>query len=121
AGWHQFLAGHDLTEQQVERYLQNRLAILHFIELRFRQGIRISREEVETYYRETLLPEYVAHETPPPLDQVAQRIEEILLQQRVSALFSDWLENLHKQGQIDVLDPKLEEALGSTTVGSGTQ
>ena len=121
AGWHKFLAAHDLTEQQVEKYLQSRLEILHFIELRFRQGIRISREEVETYYRETLLPQYVAHETPPPLDQVAQRIEEILLQQRVNALFSDWLENLHKQGQIDVLDPKLEEALGSTTMGSGTQ
>ena len=51
AGWNAFLAAHDLTEQRVKSYLRNRLQILSFIELRFRQGIRISPEEISDYYK----------------------------------------------------------------------
>ncbi len=121
AGWQRFLLSRDLTQDEVEDYMRNRLAILHFIELRFRQGIRISREEIDAYYRDMLLPQYTAGETVPTLDQVSPRIEEILLQQKVNALFSDWLENLRKQGQIEVLDPELEAALDPAAQGAGTQ
>ena len=84
AGWKAFLAQHELTPAQVENYMRRRLEILNFIELRFRQGIRITPEEIETYYTGTLLPQYPAGEKPPPLQQVSSRIEEILLQQRVN-------------------------------------
>lgn len=109
-GWDAFLAHHELSPARVEKYLRNRLEILSFIELRFRQGVRITPEEVEAYYRETLLPQYPSGQTPPPLQQVSARIEEILLQQRVNALFDSWLSNLRSQGQIQVLDPALERA-----------
>ena len=107
-GWNKFLAQHDLTPGGVENYVRNRMVILSFIEARFRQGIRISPEDIETYYRETLLPQYPAGQTIPPLPQVSARIEEILLQQRVNELFSSWLANLRKQGQVEVLDPALQ-------------
>jgi peptidyl-prolyl cis-trans isomerase SurA len=110
AGWNQFLAHHELSPARVNEYLRTRLQILSFIELRFRQGIRITPEEVETYYRDTLLPQYPSGQTPPPLQQVSSRIEEILLQQRVNALFDTWLSNLRSQGQIQVLDSSLERA-----------
>ncbi|WP_109484489.1 SurA N-terminal domain-containing protein [Occallatibacter savannae] len=110
AGWTEFLARHELSPERVDKYLRTRLEILSFIELRFRQGIRITPEEVETYYRQTLLPQYPAGQTPPPLQQVSARIEEILLQQRVNALFDTWLSNLRSQGQIQVLDSTLERA-----------
>ena len=110
AGWKTFLADNDLPPERVDAYLRNRIEILHFIEMRFRQGIRIAPEEVEGYYREKLLPLYPPGQTPPPLDQVAPRIEEILLQQQVNVLFDDWLENLQKQGEIEVLDPALQPA-----------
>ncbi len=110
AGWKTFLADNDLPPERVETYLRNRIEILRFIEMRFRQGIRIAPEEVEGYYREKLLPLYPPGQTPPPLDQVAPRIEEILLQQQVNVLFDDWLENLQKQGEIEVLDPALQPA-----------
>ena len=121
AGWKRFLGAHDLTPQQVEDYLRNRVEILSFIELRFRQGIRITPEEIETYYNGTLLPQYPTGETPPPLQQVAARIEEILLQQRVNALFDNWLSNLRKQGQIEVLDPALETATMNPDAGGATK
>ncbi len=116
-GWKKFLAAHGLTSRRVEAYLRHRLEILRFIEQRFRQGIRISPPEIETYYRQTLLPQYSPGEAHPALDQVAPRIEEILLQRRVNALFDDWLQNLRKQGDVEVLDPALE-TLG-TAAGEG--
>ncbi len=111
AGWKAFLAAHSLTEQRVEAYIRYRLEILRFIEQRFRQGIEISQQQIEDYYRNTLAPQYAPGEAVPSLDTVAPRIQEILLQQQVNELFDNWLNNLRGQGDVEVLDPKLAAAL----------
>ena len=108
AGWNSFLLKNGLTRDRLEAYMRLRLEILRFIETRFRQGIRISQQEIEAYYRNTLLPQYKPGSKIPPLETVSARIEEILLQQQVNALFSAWLENLRKQGDVEILDPALE-------------
>jgi hypothetical protein len=108
AGWKAFLAANDLSPERVAIYLRYRLEILSFIEERFRQGIHIAPQEIETYYRATLLPQYRPGEAIPPLERVSPRIEEILLERQVNALFDDWLTNLRKQGDVEVLDPALE-------------
>jgi hypothetical protein len=108
AGWSAFLAAHGLTLERVQSYMRFRVEILRFIEERFRQGIQISTQDIAAYYHDTLLPQYAKGETIPPLDKVAPRIQEILLQQKVNVLFDGWLENLRKQGEIEVLDPTLE-------------
>src|SRR5258708_1596871 len=77
AGWNAFLAAHDLTPEQVDAYFRNRLEILRFIEQRFRPGIHISPQDVEDYYRNTLLPQYTPGETVPPLEQVSPRIHQM--------------------------------------------
>jgi len=110
AGWKAFLAAHGLAPERVESYLSYRLEILGFIEQRFRQGIQISPQQVESYYRDVLLPQYAPGETVPPLDQVAPRIQEILLEKQVNVLFDAWLTNLREQGDVEVLDPSLESA-----------
>lgn len=120
-GWKTFLARHDLSPARVESYMHNRLEILSFIEMRFRQGIRITPEDVEQYYRQTLLPQYPAGQTPPLLEQVSSRIEEILLQQKVNAMFDTWLANLRTQGQIEVLDPQLEKTKPGEGPGGGAK
>ena len=108
-GWKAFLALHSLTQERVESYLHYRLEILRFIEQRFRQGISIPPQEIETYYHNTLAPQYAKGEAIPPLAEVSKRIEEILLQQQVNVLFDGWLNNLRKQGSIEVLDPTIQE------------
>jgi hypothetical protein len=118
AGWTTFLTAHGLTADQVETYLRYRLEILSFIEQRFRQGISISPEEIQTYYTRTLTPQYTRGEAIPPLDQVSSRIQEILLQQRVNALFDDWLSNLRKEGEVEVIDPSLEAAPSAAPVSA---
>jgi hypothetical protein len=99
-GWKRFLDSHGLTEARVESYLRGRMEILRFIEIRFRLGIQISQGDIETYYRDTLVPQYQTGQTVPPLAEVAPRIEEILLQQQVNAMFDGWLDSLRKQGDV---------------------
>ncbi|SPE17349.1 SurA domain protein [Candidatus Sulfotelmatomonas gaucii] len=111
AGWAVFLASHGLTVERVEAYARYRVEILRFIEQRFRQGIQISQQQIEDYYHNTLLPQYAPGEAVPSLEQVASRIQEILLQQQVNVLFDNWLDNLRQQGDVEVLDPKLAPAL----------
>lgn len=121
AGWQAFLKEHGLSQADVEQYLRMRMEILAFIEDRFRQGIRIPQEDLEKYYRETLLPQYSKGEQPPPLESVAPRIEEILLEQRVNELFGAWLDNLRKQGDVEVLDPALASAANKSNATGGSQ
>jgi len=110
AGWNAFLSAHGLIPERVESYLRYRLEILSFIEQRFRQGIQISPQQIDSYYHEILLPQYAPGEAIPPLDQVAPRIQEILLEKQVNVLFDAWLTNLRGQGDVEVLDPALESA-----------
>jgi peptidyl-prolyl cis-trans isomerase SurA len=107
AGWKAYLATLDLTPELVSTYWERRIALLRFIEQRFRAGIRITPEEIQKYYDETFKPQYARAEDVPPLDKISGRIQEILLQQQVTALFNDWLKSLKDQGQIEVLDEAL--------------
>ncbi|MFC5863083.1 peptidylprolyl isomerase [Acidicapsa dinghuensis] len=106
-GWAAYLATLGLTPQQVQDYWQHRMAVLRFIELRFRSGIRISQDDIQKYYNQTLLPQYAHPQDAPPLDRVTPRIQEILLQQQVNDLLTQWLKSLQDQGQVEILDPAL--------------
>jgi hypothetical protein len=110
AGWKAFLSAHGLAMDRVAAYLTYRLKILRFIELRFRPAIRVDQSDIEDYYRKTLVPQYAPGDAVPPLDQVSARIEEILLQQQVNLLFDQWLNNLRSQGDVEILDPALEDS-----------
>lgn len=118
AGWSEFLAKHGLTENRVKTYLRSRMQILRFIEMRFRQGIQISQQEVEAYYHDTLVPQYQPGQAVPQLNAVAPRIEEILLQQQVNEMFTGWLDSLRKQGEVEILDPSLETAANLSQGGA---
>jgi hypothetical protein len=83
-----------------------RMQLLRFIEVRFRNGIAISDAEIKAYYEKTMLPEYAKRSvTPPPLERVSKRIEEVLLQQEVSELLQDWLKSLRAQGSVRMMTP----------------
>jgi hypothetical protein len=44
---------------------------------------------------------------PPPLNEVQDKIEAILREERVNALISDWLKTLRNQSRIQSFDPSL--------------
>lgn len=105
-GWEDFLRAHGLTPDLVRKRWSQRMAILRFIDLRFRAGIRVSSDQIAQYYQKTLLPALAKEREPaPPLQDVSSRIQEVLLQQQVSGLFQDWLSSLRDQGNIRIVDP----------------
>jgi len=105
-GWKKYLGDHRFTEEEFRARWKLRMQLLKFIEVRFRSGIRITDAEIKAYYDKTMLPEYVKRNvTPPKLDTIQKRIEEVLLQQEVGALLQDWLKSLRAQGSVRILVP----------------
>ena len=101
AGWQKFVEDQGFSLQELKERWKDRMEVLRFIEMRFKMGIRITPEEIKTYYDKTLLPEYAKQKaTAPNLDTISDRIQEILLQQQVSALLGDWLKSLKAQGSV---------------------
>jgi len=104
AGWDVFLASNGFTEAEFNEKWRERMEVLRFIEQRFRAGIKITPEEIQAYYTQTMLPEYAKQGTKaPPVDSLSSRIQEVLLEQRVSGLLGDWLKSLRAQGSVVVL------------------
>ena len=118
-GWNAFLAANHISMGEVESYLRLRLQFLNFIENRFRSGIRISQEDIQSYYDNSLKPQYAKDKLAPALEGVSKRIEEILLQDQVNKLFSAWLDNLRKQGDVQIVDPSLEMPANQAADGGG--
>lgn len=105
-GWKAFLAANDLTEPEVENHWKQRMVILRFIDVRFEAGIRISQESIQSYYEKTVVPVFVKqHVAAPPLKDVQDRIQQVLLEQQVNGMLRDWLTSLREEGSMRIVDP----------------
>jgi hypothetical protein len=119
AGWAEFCATQGFTPEEVRERRRTRMELLAFIEQRFRTGIRISQKEIEQYYSTDFVPKFKERNlNAPALDSVSGRIQEILLQQRVTALLSQWLDTLREQGSVQILDPSLASTTDATSPGT---
>lgn len=106
AGWEKFVADQGFTMEQVKSRWKQRMEVLQFIEERFRMGIRIEQSDIDAYYKDTMLPVYEKDKVTPPAEAtIADRIQEIVLEQRVNKLLDDWLTALRAQGTVRILKP----------------
>jgi peptidyl-prolyl cis-trans isomerase SurA len=105
--WKRTLAEYSLTQEDLEDIIAKQLDVLRFVEVRFRPSVQVSPEEVDAYYRETFLPELKksANGGPQPsLDQVKDKIRELLVEQRVNDILNTWVQGLRNQANIQRLD-----------------
>lgn len=102
-GWKKFVEEQGFSLADLADRWRERMEVLRYIEERFRQGIRITDAEIRDYYQKTMMPEYAKEKVAPPqLDTLSDRIQEVLLQQRVSTLLQDWLKSLRAQGSVSI-------------------
>lgn len=97
------LDGYSLDEAALRRYLILQNQTLRFVELRFRPGSSVSDGEVELFYRDHFAPEFLRTnpaKTPPDLDDVRDRIEASLLEQRVDQSMDQWLKETRSQTRV---------------------
>jgi hypothetical protein len=105
-GWKKFVADQGFDMQELRDRWRLRMAVLRFIEERFRMGIRILPADIDDYYQKTMIPAYEKEKMAPPAEAtIADRIQEILLQQQVDKLLDDWLTSLRAQGSVRILKP----------------
>jgi peptidyl-prolyl cis-trans isomerase SurA len=103
-GWKKFVADQGFTMDELIKRWRERMEVLRFIEIRFRAGIHISDDDIREYYEKTLLPQYASQKAvAPKIETISNRIQEILLQQRVSDLLVEWLKALRAQGTVQAI------------------
>jgi len=88
------LAEYGVSDADVRESLLLQLTLLRFIQFRFRPGVALDDSEVEAYYRNEFNTEWSSRNTtpPPPLDDVRDEIEEILIEAHVDEALDNWLE-----------------------------
>ena len=81
-----------LTPQKIDDLLRQRILIERFVDFRFRSFVLATEQEIKRYYDEHLVPEVrKAGQVPPPLDQLRDKISEVLKQEKINTDIDRWL------------------------------
>jgi peptidyl-prolyl cis-trans isomerase SurA len=116
AEWLNLLASYGLDVESLRDDITLRLKVVHFLDIRLRPTVRVERDEVSDYYSNKLLPQLkAAGATAEPIEKVKDKIEEVLLQQKMTEVFDAWVANLRSQGTIRILDPDLAAPAAAAT------
>jgi hypothetical protein len=103
-GWKSLLAAYGLEPRDVEYHVISEFRVLRFVDLRFRNLVRVDPAEIAEYYRDRLVPQLRRQGAPaPPLQEVSSKIEKILVEEHMDQLLNEWLQTLRTQGHIEKL------------------
>lgn len=104
AKWAATLDRYGLSPQELRALVANQLEILRFLEFRVRPLVRVSRQEVDDYYADRLVPELRAQgATPEPEEQVSAKIRELLEEQKMNQEMQKWIDTLRSQSRVQIL------------------
>ncbi len=94
-----------LREKEIESYLALQVAMMRFIDLRFRPFVSVTPAEIEEYYGTQLVPKLRASGSRiPPLEEVSRQIEGILMDSYVGQMMDDWVKNLRQHSEIEIFE-----------------
>lgn len=85
------------------RFLQQQQRAYTFIDIRFRTGVQVTSEEISSYYENDFKPKWAkthGQQPPPPIDDVASDIEEILMGRKLDVATEDWLKQAQTTANI---------------------
>jgi hypothetical protein len=91
-----------MSEQQLLGRLVEQRQILQTIDQRLRPTAAPEAAEIETYYRETFVPQYLQRNKAPapPLTEVESQIRELVVQGKIDQLLAKWLEELKSSRRV---------------------
>lgn len=107
--FHDAVRSYGLEETDVREFIRRQLLFLAFVDNRFRAGLLIPRPEIEAYYKQVYVPrhEQTGQGAPLPLEDIADQIEKILVEQRLDPMIEDWLRQRRAGARIVILDESL--------------
>ncbi len=89
-----------ITRKQLEEHLLWGLTLSHFIDLRFRPAVQVSREDIEKYYESKILPD-AKNGQRPSLRDVRQQISQTLTAERSDQQMDAWLKEAKTRVHIE--------------------
>jgi len=90
-----------LTPQKIDELLRQRVLMDRFIDFRFRSFVLATEQEIQRYYDENLAPEIRKRgAVPPPIDQVRDKISELLKQQKIDTELDRWLSAARQRAEV---------------------
>lgn len=91
-----------LLESELISYIRLELSILKFVDFRFRPFVQVSKEEIQAYYVERLIPQLRESKIElPELGQVSTRIEAVLREEKVNAALDQWMKEIRRSARIE--------------------
>ena len=91
ADFDRMLANAGVTLDQLKEHLIWGLTLAHFIDIRFRPAVQVTRRDVERYFREQILPK--APEPKPDLDSMRAQIEKAISAERSDQQLDAWMKD----------------------------
>jgi len=92
-----------LTPQAVGRLMERQLYLARYLDYKFRPAAQVDEAKVEQYYRDEFTPQLRARgQAVPPLEEVEERIHELLTQREISQRAGQWLEETRGRLRIEI-------------------
>lgn len=106
AAYEAALKKYGITEEELLDRIQSQLTVLRFIEFRFQTAEQPSAADVEAYYKSKFVPlaQKSGSKVIPPLEDVRDQIEQILVKERANAAVTRFLERSEQRTRIRYFD-----------------
>ena len=108
AVYQQRLEAVGLTAAAVRRIITRQIYLARYLDYKFRSSIQVTDAAIADYYRDHLVPELKAKgQQPPPLTDVTEQIQEVLVEQGVNERTAAWFDETKPRLKIELepLDP----------------
>ncbi|MBV8203101.1 MAG: hypothetical protein JOZ15_21000, partial [Acidobacteria bacterium] len=103
AAYRQKLREVGLDEAALRQLMAHQLEVLAFVDERLGPQVFVSLDDIAAYYKTVLTREMQQQRQPvPPLDEVRDKIREVLRQQRLTEEIDHWTEELRRKANIAV-------------------
>ncbi len=102
ATWRAELTRYQITEAELREHLARRLALLRYVEFRFRPEVQLGEGDIQQYLRDRILPlvRRTAGGAVLPDEEARRAAEEGLTAERVNQLVDRWLEDARRRSKI---------------------
>ena len=105
SGWRAALSNYGMSEDDLRDRIAATVETVRFVDQRLRPSVHVDNKAVDTYYRDTFLPElHRRGAAEVPLAEVSGKIEEILAQREVDRQLETWLQDLRRQASVRMID-----------------
>ena len=103
------LAAAGLTPQELRHIVERQLYLERYLDYKFRPAVQIDDAAIEDYYQHEFVPALRAQGQTPPLDEVRDRIREVLTQRGITARADQWFDETKSRLQIEIIPPPAVE------------